>query len=182
MVDPAPASESQVPSCLDHWIGVALCVGCLIGGLLLLLLDCALYGTFLISLLICPVWFLMSAVKQIIQRPGWRTALVRVSIPALTFGIALTNNEVQWEIAEARSEQIIKACEEFRVAHGRYPNTLGELVPRYLPSIPRAKYCMHFGAFEYYSNDGKQRLLWYKVPPFGRKIYRFDDGQWRYID
>ena len=150
--------------------------------LFLLYWDCVLYGTFLASLPICSVWFLVSVVKQVIRRPGWGIALIRISIPALTLGIVLTNNAVQWTIAESHSEQIIAACEHFRVSYGRYPKTLDELLPQQLPSVPRAKYCMRYGTFEYHSDEGGHRLLWYKVPPFGRRIYRFEDGQWHYID
>ncbi len=103
--------------------------------------------------LVCPVWFLVSVVKGVIQRPGWRIALFRIAVPALTLGIVLVNNVVQWKIAEGNAERIIKACEEFHAANGRYPHTLDDLVPQHPGSIPRAKYCLFQAEFVYCSLD-----------------------------
>ena len=70
-------------------------------------------------------------------------------MPALTLALVLTNNAVQSRIAEANAAKIVKACEEFHAANGKYPKTLGELVPKYLSSVPHAKYCLVFGEFLY---------------------------------
>ncbi len=145
--------------------------------------DAVLDGSILFSYLTCPIWFVVSVVKNAIQRPGRGIALFRISVPALTLGIVLTNNFVQRKIAHAHAEQIIKACEEFHVANGSYPHTLDELVPEYLRSIPRAKYCLSFGNFEYPTSDGTRPILfWYDVPPFGRVTYNFEDRRWGYLD
>ncbi len=63
-------------------------------------------------------------------------------MPFLTLGIAMGNGCLQWKISDANAERIIKACDEFRAVNGRYPLELNELVPKYLPSIPPAKYSM----------------------------------------
>lgn len=149
----------------------------------LLAWDAAFTGSFLLSFLVCPIWLLFSILKNAIQRHGWRLALLRIAIPALTLGLALANNAVQLRIGEANAPRIIAACEEFHAANGEFPQTLGQLVPRYLPSIPRAKYCLAYGEFLYLSPPGGEPLLvWCVVPPFGRKIYNFQERRWTYLD
>ena len=74
-----------------------------------------------------------------------------------------------------------------RLARGFAPTTAdsrvpAELVPHYLPSIPRAKYCIVWGQFVYFFNEGKPLLFWYVVPPFNRRTYNFQTRQWRYIE
>jgi hypothetical protein len=159
--------------------GIRVSIG---GAFVLLAWDAAFTGSFGLSFLVCPIWFLVSILKNPIQRPGWRLALLRTAIPALTLGLVLANNAVQFRIAEANAPRIIAACEEFHAANGRFPQTLDELVPRYMRSIPRAKYCLEFGEFRYWDLDGHPILVWYVVPPFGRKIYDFENRRWNYID
>jgi hypothetical protein len=140
-------------------------------------------GSFLTSYLACPIWFLVSVVKSAIQRPGWRLALLRIAVPALTLGLVLGNNALQWKIAEANAERIIEACEEFRVATGNYPRKLQDLVPGYLKSVPRAKYCLIYGEFMYWNEEQiPAMLVWCKILPFGSRIYTFADRRWGYLD
>lgn len=100
----------------------------------------------------------------------------------LTLGLVLANNAVQYRIARVNAARVVTACEEFRLAKGMYPDTLDELVPQYMPAVPRAKHCLMFGAFLYWSADGTALLTWYAVPPFGRWSYGFENRQWRYVD
>jgi hypothetical protein len=153
------------------------------GAIFLLFWDGLLEGTYITSLLVCPVWFLVSLVKNAIQRPGWRVALIRIAAPALTLGIVWENNAIQWNIAEANAQRIVKACDEYHAANGKYPHTLDELVPRYLDAVPRAKYCLDHGEFWYWNfSEDNAHLVWWKVPPFGRKIYSFKEHRWGYLD
>jgi hypothetical protein len=39
-----------------------------------------------------------------------------------------------------------------------------------------------FGDFRYWSPEGKPRLMWTEIPPFGRKIYNFEGGKWGSLD
>ena len=101
-------------------------------------------------------------------------------MPPLTLALVLANDTLQRKIAEANAPRVIEACEEFHAANGRFPKTLDELVPRYLPSIPRAKYCLVLGEFHYWKDSAL--LVWYVVPPYGRAIYDFDERRWSYLD
>jgi len=159
--------------------GIRVSIG---GALVLLAWDAVLSGSFLLSFMVCPIWFLVSVLKNAIQRPGWRLALLRIAIPVLTLGLVLANNAFQLRIAEANAPRIVAACEDFHAANGKFPKTLDELVPRYMPAVPRAKYCLDYGEFRYWNLDGHPILVWYVVPPFGRKIYDFENRRWNYLD
>jgi hypothetical protein len=141
-------------------------------------------GTFAFSIIVCPIWFLVTVVRNRIVGTGWRIALFRAAIPALTLGIVLANTFIQWELADVNGERIVQACESFYADNGRYPKTLDELVSRYLPSIPRAKYCMN-GDFHYRNSDdsdGLAPILWWSQ--FGPlcKIYSFEKKEWHHLD
>lgn len=156
--------------------------GSLVGMFLLLAWDAAISGSFLVSLLVCPVWFVVSLAKGVIRRPGWKVGLSRLVVPTLTLGLVLGNAHLQSMMATINAERIIRACEQFRVASERYPTRLQELVPGYIGSVPRAKYSLAFGEFRYWSHEGRHRLMWVVVPPFGRKIYDFEHRQWGFLD
>jgi hypothetical protein len=157
--------------------------GSLIGAIILLLRDGVLNGTFLTAFIVCPVWLLVSVVKNVIQRPGWRVALVRIAIPSLTFAMLFANSYMQWRIAEAHAQRIVKACAEFQAANQRYPRVLDELVPRYLDSVPRARYCFIGGNFTYLNSVGSPPMMfWWKLPPFVPEAYDFEKRRWRYVD
>ena len=145
-----------------------------------------LYGNYLFSFFACPIWFLLSIVKNLKERPGSRVALFRIAVPIVTLGVVFANTAIQWTIADANAERIINACEEFHAANGRYPQTLDELVPSYLKSIPRAKYCLSpmDSKFSYYSPSEADLhpILWWCKVPFGKEVYNFQTKKWRYID
>ena len=141
-------------------------------------------GAYALSILVCPIWFLVTVIRNYIVQTEWRIALFRAAIPALTLGIALANTFIQWEIADVNGERIVRACESFYSDSGRYPKTLNELVPRYLPSIPPAKYSMD-GAFHYYNSDdsgGQAPILWWNQFLLLRMIYSFESKEWYHLD
>jgi hypothetical protein len=154
----------------------------LVAAAVLLAWDGALYGSCLMTMIFCPIWFLVSLLKNAIERPGWGLALVRIGIPALTLGLARTNNDVQLGIAEANAQRVVAACEAYHAANGRFPQKLDELVPQYLNSVPVAKYCLLQPASFAYYDLGTPKLYWYVVPPYLRKIYDFHTRSWSYLD
>jgi hypothetical protein len=145
-----------------------------------LLYDVAMDGCYTLSMVICPLWCLISLVKNVIWRPGWGIAVLRISMPLLTLAIAMSNGNVQWRISDANAERVIKACEAFRVANGRYPSKLDELVPKYLTSIPPAKYC--FGGRFWYAKSDDLCMLWWSRYGFYRRIYDFEKKEWFNLD
>jgi hypothetical protein len=163
----------------NHVSYLRLIRGSLVGASVLLVFDVALYGSF-ISAMVCPIWFLVSLVKGIKKRPGWVVGLSTITIPVLTLAIVTGNAALQSNIANANAERIILACEQFRTATGKYPDQLAELVPKYLSSVPRAKYALTFSDFRYRNQEGNHLLMWDKSPPFGRRIFDFENRKWRY--
>lgn len=149
---------------------------------LLIAWDVVLSGSFLMSILICPIWFLLSCVRGVLRRPGWRVGLSRVLMPILTLALALGNATLQSKIARANAQRIITASERYHAANGRYPGKLVDLVPQYLASVPRAKYALMFGDFWYVSAPNSHAIMWVALPPFGRPIYTFEDRRWSYLD
>jgi hypothetical protein len=98
----------------------------------------------------------------------------------VTLLLVLANYSIQKSIATANAAYIIQACESYREANGSYPARLDRLIPRYLRSIPRAKYCFWFGEFQYFPEV--HLLCWFDIPPCGRRVYSLERRTWRYLD
>ena len=98
--------------------------------------------------------------------------------------VLLRPNRAGSERARKNAEQIIAACRAFHAQHGRFPLTLEELVPGFLPSVPPAKYAgPHFGfTYEVGPGDKRHVLGWTEVIPFGRPYYVLEEDRWGYLD
>lgn len=167
----------------------------LIGAGIMLGLDGVLFGSALYSFFVCPIWFLVAVVKAIIRRQNWRVAVAKIAIPAVTLALVLGNARLQSLVAKAHAEKIIEASMQYQATNGIYPRTLHELVPKYLDSVPRAKYAF-VGEFYYWAcggrfpsvcarsgaKDGQHMLMWIKIPPFGRPYYILEQAKWGYLD
>ncbi|WP_422927265.1 hypothetical protein [Singulisphaera sp. PoT] len=154
--------------------------GSLVAAAFILFYDGVFGGTCAIAWLYCPVWFLLRLAHYPAKRPRWGVALVWIGLPVMTFGLLWGNSILQNKIAEANARRVIAACEAYHAANGEFPKKLDELVPRYLSSVPSAKYCL-LGRF-IYVNSGAPMLLWYVVPLHLRKIYNFETRKWSYLD
>lgn len=88
------------------------------------------------------------------------------------------------ERAQKGAEQIIAASRAFQQRHGRLPETLEELVPEFLPSVPEAKYSgPHFGFVYDVGPESRHHVLsWTEHIPFGRPFYVFEEDRWGYLD
>lgn len=173
MVDPQPKRR--------WWNVLAQSPGSVFLAVGILLFDVGCDGFYMCSIAICPFWFLISTVKNIIWRLGWGIAAFRILMPVLTLGIAICNGNLQWKISDANAQRVIKACDEFHVANARYPKTLNELIPTYLSVVPPAKYCLG-GNFWYCSEDAHDALLWWSRYGFYRRMYNFGSRRWSNID
>ena len=144
----------------------------------------ALDGSFLLSLLACPLWLLTSLARSIWLKPGLAVASVRAAVPIAVLAVALVNDSVQRRLAMGRAEQLVIAIREYRDEHGRYPSDLQQLVPKHLPCVPRPKYAITFNTFFYTSgrSEGHPGLWWIDVPPHGKRSYNFDEARWSFID
>ena len=138
-------------------------------------------GQFMMSMFVCPIWFVISLLHSPIHPPDLRFTLTRLGIPALIFGFVLANNAAQARVAEARSHRVVAACEAYRTVNGKFPEKLDDLVPQYMPYVPSARYCPGPWSQFLYFNSGSPSLLWYIFPPYGRKIYDFETRRWHYM-
>ena len=161
--------------------GLTAIYGSLACSLVVLLLDVVTSGSYLFAALICPIWFLITLVRTIVRRPSFGVAAARLFLPLLTLMLVIANHSLQKRIAMGNATRLIQACEQYREANGDYPQRLSDLVPRYLKSIPRAKYCLTFGDFQYWGPP-HPILVWCEIPPFGRRVYSLDTREWNYLD
>jgi hypothetical protein len=163
--------DGKVTRHLGDWASV-------IGVLALLIWDAGFQGSCLMSWIVCPIWFVVTIVWNISEYPGWRMSLLRIALPVIVLLLATSNAVFQFRVSEANSAQIITACEDYYAVSGQYPDTLEQLVPLYLPSIPPAKYCLD-GSFSYVkANEESHILLWREPPPFFLKVYHFETRRW----
>ncbi|WP_224242389.1 hypothetical protein [Hyalangium gracile] len=88
------------------------------------------------------------------------------------------------ERARQNAERIIAACRAFERKEGRLPEKLEELIPEFLPSLPRALYDgPHFGfTYDAASEPPRHVLGWTDRIPFGRPYYVFEEDRWGYLD
>ncbi len=115
--------------------------------------------------------------------PLVRSRFIRAGM-YLLLGIA-TVATMQFHLATARNHaaQVIDACRAYQARHGMLPDRLEQLVPEFLPAVPRAKYTLQWGAFTYgASGTASHTLMYVALPPFGRQVYHFEEARWSQRD
>jgi hypothetical protein len=151
----------------------------------LLLVDVVGLGEYLWSFMVCSAWLLV-AIVECIPKSGRKNALFRIACPVVVFLIAYGNCAIQCKIAEANGEQVLTACENFNRDNERYPEALNELCPRYMPHVPRAKYCLWSGEFVYYIHKDSAApgytLKYYVIPPMARMVHNSGKPGWFLVD
>lgn len=123
---------------------------------------------------------IVSAVKR--DSPKALSWCARAILFLLAAVAVIVTNVWQNKSARQRAEVVIEACERFHGATGQFPTQLGDLVPAYLSSVPRAKYVLVFGAFQYDARPERHTLMYVTVPPFGRPYYVLEDKRWSSLD
>jgi hypothetical protein len=113
-------------------------------------------------------------------RSGFAIIAIYAIMMASVVGTIWANNR----IARGGADEIITVLKRYKSATGDYPVRLVELVPEYMPTVPRAKCTLMFNEF-YYSYDPKEHrgsLMYVALPPFGRPAYRLHTDTWGYLD
>ncbi|MGZ5049358.1 MAG: hypothetical protein ACXWBI_18950 [Usitatibacter sp.] len=108
--------------------------------------------------------------------------LASIGVGLAAVATVFTVIALQNRMARHRAEAVIAAVEAFHADQKRYPDRLEQLVPKYLESVPRAKYTLMFGDFMYHNYGADPTLMFTALPPFGRPTYRFAKGKWGYLD
>lgn len=81
-------------------------------------------------------------------------------------------------LAKHRAQELVTACYKYKAGHGEFPEKLQDLVPEFIPKVPRAKYTARNGNFNYRRGN----LMWVSMEPFGRSYYDFDREKWGFYD
>lgn len=105
-----------------------------------------------------------------------RWARVIIYSTAVSIGVVISLQARQEE--DRHFEAIVLAVDQYRAAENRYPDTLAELVPKYLKAVPRAR----FGRFMYASVPPDNASLSYMPEPYMHLSYDFKSKQLRTWD
>lgn len=100
-----------------------------------------------------------------LQRRRW----TRFLIYALAVAVGWMLDHQASENEQRNFNNIIVAVEQYKVAEKRYPDTLEQLVPKYLGAVPAAR----FGKFMYLSNNPDDAHLSYDSMPYIHNSYSF---------
>jgi hypothetical protein len=117
--------------------------------------------------------------------PGvWARSRAMRAAMYLCLGIAtVTVMRLHTATAETNAAQVIEACLAYQARHGRLPDRLQELIPEFLPAVPPAKHTLSYGAFTYLtSGEQSHTLMYVTLPPFGRRLYHFEEARWSHLD
>jgi hypothetical protein len=85
-------------------------------------------------------------------------------------------------VGKRNADKIINSVGMYRSDEGAYPRELSDLVPEYLSSIPVCAYRLSSRQYRYSYADNYPYLMWAETPPFGKRMYHFEDQGWTYID
>ena len=154
---------------------------------LLFLFDLGFSGQGLFSLLVAAIglpilmlggtWSLIRGLKPLARSRAARAALYLL-LAAATIGALRFHAHT----AQVNTERVIAACRAYERANGKLPDRLAELVPAFLPAVPRAKYVLMFGEFDYFSSPESHTLQYVALAPFGRRRYHFVQDRWSVLD
>lgn len=164
-------------------------------GAFLLVLDRIALGGLVAMILIVPAgvvvvarslaWIVAKRELKAERKSRLQGALSVWALICVSLGSVRLDN---W-IARGRAESLIAAIERFEKDNGHFPLELDELVPTYLPTIPRAKPFTlgSFGEFWYMGTppghpEVEPFLSYTEIPPFGRVDYGFHRRRFGRLD
>jgi hypothetical protein len=155
---------------------------------ILFLFDLGYAGQGLLSMLIasCGLGLLTAGALWSTFRgaaPRARSRALRAGLYLVLGLAAYSTARFHAATAETHAVRVIEACRAFEARHGMLPSRLEDLVPEFLPAVPRAKYTLAWGEFTYSAFSGSRHTLMYvTLPPFGHRVYHFEEAQWSQSD
>ena len=108
--------------------------------------------------------------------------LMRYGLYMVAALLALGVKVLNTSLAHERADSIIAAVEQYKTKKGAYPERLNQLVPEFLPAIPRAKIVISDFGFIYTASADRHDLMYVGMPPFGRRVYGFERREWSSLD
>jgi hypothetical protein len=159
--------------------------GLLLG--LLFLVDLGFMGQGVFSMLVAVVGvtvLMLGCAWSFIrgQRPRAASRAARAALYFLLGAATFGAMRFHAETARVNADRVIAACRSYESAHGRLPQRLQDLVPAFLPAVPRAKHTGMYGEFMYLSSPASHTLIYVAFPPFGRRLYHFEESRWGVLD
>ena len=136
----------------------------------------------IILILIIVFWWLPKSALIKYKKKSPKIPLTKAGVYGLMAIMVLSANFLNNKIAKNRANDLILVVEQYHKSMGKYPEKLTDLVPRYIPRIPSAKYTLGFNEFWYISLNDSVSLFYVDLPPFGRPTYSFNRKAWGYID
>jgi len=141
-------------------------------------------GLALLFLLGLGPWVLFGLVKQS-ERPWFVLRLKKAAIVAA--GAIAVFPTIRWHAyhAHTEAERVIAAVKAYQAKNSEFPQGLDHLIPEFLPAIPQAKWTFMWGDFSYTGPNEHTAipfLYYYALPPYGRRIYHFDERGWKVLD
>jgi hypothetical protein len=109
-------------------------------------------------LVLASLWSILRGQRSLAGNRAVRAALYLL-LGAATLGVLRFHSHT----VRAHATRVIEACRAYKVRSGKLPERLQDLVPDFLPAVPRAKYTVMF-------------------PPFGRRLYHFEEDRWGQLD
>jgi hypothetical protein len=145
-----------------------------------LIINQGVISLFLIFIII--LWWLPKSAFKKHTKQSPKEELAKILIYGFTVIAVFTSNSINNKIAQNRANELILVIENFHQVTGDYPKSLNDLVPSYLPKIPKAKHTLGFNSFKYINYEGSISLFYHAIPLFGRPTYVFDRKEWIYLD
>lgn len=152
---------------------------------LLFVLDALVFNQFVVAfvtiLIVLPTVLYRAFVDRK-DRPVLKTRLITAGILLLMVLMIMTANGMNNRLARQRTLYLASACEKYKADHGGYPDRLSDLVPRYIPEVPPAKFTIVASSFIYLSRADRHTIIFTAIPPFGRITYTLEGRSWGMID
>jgi hypothetical protein len=134
------------PRALRRTILIAVC---------LYVFDGLVVGQGVLGVFVFLVAFLPGGIRILIAVHRKDRALVRfhaarVGVYFLMAVAIVATIYVNNRIASRQADRVIAACRQYEIKYHRLPDKLQEVVPEFLPGIPRAKYTLLYGDLSYF--------------------------------
>jgi hypothetical protein len=149
----------------------------------LFIVDAIVFGWFVIGLfasIALVFWLIPRTLLDFIRGNAVMVRVLKTGIYLFMVAAIFAAYAGNSYLAKAGADTVIAAVDQFKAVQHRYPESLIELVPKYMSSVPRAKYTVMYGEFIFLG--GVPRLMYYGFPPFDRRVYSFDSKKWMVLD
>lgn len=118
------------------------------------------------------------------RRPYW---LVAIAVLALQVPVYLLLHQWQQQVSKQRAATLMEALAAYHQAQHHYPDSLTQLVPRYLPQVPVTGFgVLNPAPFRYYSSritaDSTSYGLSYATGALMDATYNSHTRRWTYDD